>query len=103
MTPEYVFPGSGALLAHKLGLEGVPALDIRQQCAAMLFGMQIIDGLVQSGAARTILFVGAEAHAGFMPWENWNALDPASGETAPIKRAMATINFLRATDRDAGL
>src|SRR5580704_5116552 len=22
MTPDYVFPGSGALLAHKLGLEG---------------------------------------------------------------------------------
>ena len=43
MTPEYVFPGSGALLAHKLGLDGVPALDIRQQCAAMLFGMQIVD------------------------------------------------------------
>ena len=47
MTPDYVFPGSGALLAHKLGLEGVPALDIRQQCAAMLFGLQIVDGLDQ--------------------------------------------------------
>src|SRR6202044_2597314 len=83
MTPEYVFPGSGALLAHKLGLKGVPALDIRQQCAAMLFGLQIVDGLIQSGAARTILFVGAEAHAGFMPWEDWAALDRASARPAP--------------------
>ena len=40
MTADFVFPGSGALLAHKLGLRGVPALDIRQQCAAMLFGLQ---------------------------------------------------------------
>jgi hypothetical protein len=79
MTPDYVFPGSGALLADKLGLRDVPALDIRQQCAAMLFGLQIVDGLVKSGAARTILFVGAEAHAGFMPWDDWDALDPATG------------------------
>jgi 3-oxoacyl-[acyl-carrier-protein] synthase-3 len=118
MTPEYVFPGSGALLAHKLGLQGVPALDIRQQCAAMIFGLQLIDGLVKSGAARTILFVGAEAHAGFMPWEDWDALDPANGrqvtpeqrERANKHRALAILFgdgagalLFRATDRDAGL
>jgi 3-oxoacyl-[acyl-carrier-protein] synthase-3 len=118
MTPDYVFPGSGALLAHKLGLRGVPALDIRQQCAAMLFGMQVIDGLVKSGAARTILFVGAEAHAGFMPWEDWDALDPATGreatpeqkERANKHRALAVLFgdgagalVFRATERDAGL
>jgi len=31
MTPDYVFPGSAAVLAAKLGLDGTPALDIRQQ------------------------------------------------------------------------
>src|SRR5262245_3476016 len=50
MTPEHVFPGSGALLGAKLGIPGVPALDIRQQCAAMPFGFQLADGLVASGA-----------------------------------------------------
>ena len=70
MTPDYVFPGSAALVGAKLGLEGVPGLDIRQQCGAMLFGLQIVDGLVKSGAAKTILFIGAEAHAGFMPWDD---------------------------------
>jgi 3-oxoacyl-[acyl-carrier-protein] synthase-3 len=118
MTPDYVFPGSGALLAHKLGLRGVPALDIRQQCAAMLFGLQLVDGLVKSGAARTILFVGAEAHAGFMPWEDWGALDPAAGREATPEqkqrankhRALAVLFgdgagalVFRATERDAGL
>jgi 3-oxoacyl-[acyl-carrier-protein] synthase-3 len=118
MTPDYIFPGSGALLGHKLGIQGVPALDIRQQCAAMIFGLQIIDGLVKSGAARTILFVGAEAHAGFMPWDDWDALDPATGRSAtPEARARADKHrglavlfgdgagalVFRTTDRDAGL
>lgn len=74
MTPEYVFPGSGGLIGAKLGIPGVPALDIRQQCAAMPFGFQIADGLVNTGAAETILVIGADAHAGFMPWEDWDLL-----------------------------
>ena len=118
MTPDYIFPGSGALLGAKLGMPGVPALDIRQQCAAMLFGLQTIDGLIQTGAAKTILFVGAEAHAGFMPWKDWGALDPKNHreatpedrERADKHRALAVLfgdgagaMVVRATDRDAGL
>ncbi len=118
MTPDYVFPGSGALLGAKLGIDGVPALDIRQQCAAMIFGLQIIDGLIRGGAAKTILFVGAEAHAGFMPWEHWDVVEgrseePVTGaarDRANEHRALAVLFgdgagalVLRATDRDAGL
>jgi 3-oxoacyl-[acyl-carrier-protein] synthase-3 len=118
MTPDHIFPGSGALLGAKLGSPGVPALDIRQQCAAMIFGLQLIDGLIQSGAAKTILFVGAEAHAGFMPWEDWDALEgktdvPVTAEArerANNHRALAVLFgdgagalVFRKTDRDAGL
>jgi len=117
MTPEYIFPGSGALLGAKLGLE-VPALDIRQQCAAMLFGIQLVDGLIKSGAARTVLFVGAEAHAGFMPWNDWDILTgeregevtPEARERANAHRALAVLFgdgagalLFRHTERDAGL
>ncbi len=73
MTPDYIFPGSGALLGSRLGTT-VPALDIRQQCAAVLFGLQVANGLMASGQAETVLFVGAEAHAGFMPWNDWDVL-----------------------------
>lgn len=78
MTPDHVFPGSGGLLGAKLGIPGVPALDIRQQCAAMPFAFQVADGLIASGAAETILVVGAEAHAGFMPWRDWDVLEGKS-------------------------
>ena len=74
MTPDYVFPGSGGLLGAKLGIAGVPALDIRQQCCAMPFAFQLADGLVASGAAKNILVIGGEAHAGFMPWSDWDVL-----------------------------
>ncbi len=74
MTPEYLYPGSGGLLGSKLGISGVPALDIRQQCAAIPFGLQVADGLIATGAARTVLLVGTEAQSGFMPWDDWQAV-----------------------------
>ncbi len=99
MTPDHSFPGSGGLLGAKLGIPGVPALDIRQQCCAMPFALQVANGLVVSGAAKTILIVGAEAHAGFMPWKDWDvlygnsdrAVDPADFDRGTRHRGLAIL------------
>lgn len=82
MTPDYILPGSGALLGSKLGIPSVPALDLRQQCAAVPFSLQVADGLLATGAAKNILLVGAEAHAGFMPWRDWSLLEPGATHAA---------------------
>ncbi len=37
----------------------------------MLYSFQMADALLRADAARTILIVGAEAHAGLMPWSDW--------------------------------
>lgn len=74
MTPEYPFPGPGGLLGAKIGIPGVPALDIRQQCASIPFGLQLADSLILSGVAKRILLVGADTHASFLPWEDWDVL-----------------------------
>jgi len=98
MTPDYLFPGSGGLLGAKLGIPGVAALDIRQQCAAIPFGLHLANSLVISGAAETVLLVGAEAHAGFMPWRDWRPLydptvpvDPVARESATKHRSVAVL------------
>lgn len=75
MTPDYILPGSAPLLGAKIGAVGVPALDIRQQCAAMIYGLQLSNALLESNATKRVLLVGAEAHAGFMPWRDWDVLD----------------------------
>ncbi len=91
MTPDYLFPGSGGLLGAKLGIPGVPALDIRQQCAAFPFGVQVADGLIATGAAETVLFVGAECHAGFMPWSDWDLVTgDKEGKSPPDEYDRAT-------------
>ncbi len=92
MTPDYVIPGPGGILAHKLGCRHIPALDIRQQCAAMPYAIQVADGLVQGGAAKTVLLVGAECHAGFMPWKDWDVLYGADREVAKEDYDYATLH-----------
>jgi 3-oxoacyl-[acyl-carrier-protein] synthase-3 len=78
MTPDHLFPGSGTLLGAKLGCVGVPALDLRAQCAAMLYSFQVAESLLNAGAARRILIVGAEVHAAVMPWRDWDVLEGTS-------------------------
>lgn len=78
MTPDHLFPGSGTLLSSKLGCGDIPALDLRAQCAAMLYSFQLADSLLTSGSARRVLIVGAEAHAAVMPWRDWDVLEGTS-------------------------
>jgi 3-oxoacyl-[acyl-carrier-protein] synthase-3 len=70
MTPDYFFPGSAPFIQRKLGLNEIPCLDIRQQCAGFIYAMQLADAIVRSGQGRRVLVVGAEAHASLVPWSN---------------------------------
>ncbi|MEZ4437803.1 MAG: beta-ketoacyl-ACP synthase III [Polyangiaceae bacterium] len=63
LSPDVFFPGSGCYLQHKLGLPGICALDIRNQCSGFLYGLSIADAWVRTGAYQNILVVGAEVHS----------------------------------------
>jgi 3-oxoacyl-[acyl-carrier-protein] synthase-3 len=82
MTPDHVLPGSGPILGAKLGCPGTPALDVRTQCAAMIYSLQLADALLKTDGIETILVVGSEAHAGFMPWREWDVLEGSGKASA---------------------
>ena len=63
LSPDHNFPGSGCFLGHKLGLGGIPALDVRNQCTGFLYGLSIADAWVRAGMYKRILLVGAEVHS----------------------------------------
>jgi 3-oxoacyl-[acyl-carrier-protein] synthase-3 len=63
LSPEYSFPGSGCLLQRALGVPGVPAFDLRNQCSGFLYGLQMADAFIRAGTYRCVLLVGAEVHS----------------------------------------
>ncbi len=63
LSPDYYFPGCGVLLQRELGIPGIGALDIRNQCSGFVYGLSIADQFVKSGMYKNILLVGAEFHS----------------------------------------
>ena len=73
MTPDLTNPGIAGLAQEKLGLGSVPVFDLRQQCSGFLYGLDLADALIGSNKADTVLVVGAEVHAGYLPWgDTWD-------------------------------
>jgi 3-oxoacyl-[acyl-carrier-protein] synthase III len=63
LSPDVNFPGSGCYLQAKLGLPGICALDVRNQCSGFLYGLSIADAWVRAGAYENVLVVGSEVHS----------------------------------------
>ena len=63
LSPDHFFPGTGVFLGKELGLEGVPALDIRNQCTGFVYGLSIADAWIRVGQYSTVLLVGVEIHS----------------------------------------
>lgn len=60
LSPDHFFPGTGVFLQRELGLQGIPALDIRTQCTGFVYGLSIADAWIRAGVYRTVLLVGVE-------------------------------------------
>ncbi len=66
VTHPYATPSAAALLAHRIGADGVPAFDISAACAGYCYGVAQADALVRSGMAEHVLVVGVEKLSDFV-------------------------------------
>jgi 3-oxoacyl-[acyl-carrier-protein] synthase-3 len=63
LSPDHTFPGTGCFLQEKLGLPGIPALDVRAQCSGFIYGLSVADAWIRAGQYKCILLVGTEVHS----------------------------------------
>ena len=66
LSPDIHFPGTAVFLQHKLGIAqktSCACFDIRQQCSAFVYGLQMADAFIKTGVYKRILLVGAELHS----------------------------------------
>ena len=68
--PDYFLPGSGCLLQEKMGFPTIGTLDIRQQCAGFIYGLDIADQYIKNGRYKNILFVCSEVQSTTIDYSN---------------------------------
>jgi 3-oxoacyl-[acyl-carrier-protein] synthase-3 len=59
-TPDMVFPSTACILQNKLGTSGSAAFDVQAVCSGFIYATTVANAMIQSGAVRRALVVGAE-------------------------------------------
>jgi 3-oxoacyl-[acyl-carrier-protein] synthase-3 len=67
-TPDNVYPSTGCMLQHRLGIKECVAFDIQAACSGSIFGMDMANQYIKSGAAKTVLVVGTEISSRIVDW-----------------------------------
>src|SRR5439155_398888 len=55
LSPDIDFPGTASLLQRKLGVRGMPVMDVRNQCSGFVYMLAVADAWIRSGDARYVL------------------------------------------------
>jgi len=63
LSPDHYFPGIGVIVQAKLGLLGIGALDIRNQCSGFIYALSVADQYIRTHIFRKILLVAAEVQS----------------------------------------
>lgn len=66
LSPDYYFPGIAPMVQHKLNFPNIPALDIRVQCSAFVYAINLADALIKSGQCKRILLVFSDVQSKFL-------------------------------------
>lgn len=75
-TPDHPCPATAPEVAMRLGLGAVPAFDLAAVCSGFVYALAAGDTWIRSGAAQTVLVIGAETYS--------TIVDPADRNTAVI-------------------
>jgi len=69
-TPDLIFPSTACLLQARLGIPGCGAFDVNAACSGFVYALGVADKFIVSGAAKTVLVVGAEPLTRLVDWND---------------------------------
>lgn len=94
-TADSLIPSAASILQHKLGAYAAAAFDLNAACSGFVYALVVATNMIQAGANRTVLVVGAE--------KLHRHLDFTDRSTAVLFGDGAGAVVLEATDRPLGL
>ncbi|MEU2718488.1 beta-ketoacyl-ACP synthase III [Streptomyces sp. NPDC007205] len=91
-TPDRPCPATAPEVAHRLGLDEVPAVDVAAVCSGFVYALGLAEALVRAGACHQPLVIGAEVYT--------SIIDPQDRNTAVIFGDGAGAMLLRRGHRE---
>lgn len=69
-TPDKVFPGTACIVQRRMGIGGCGAFDIQAACSGFVYGLDLGDRYIRTGAGENVLVIGAETLTRLTNWED---------------------------------
>lgn len=89
-TPDRLLPATAVDVQAILGCTNAAAFDIAAACSGWLYGTIVGESMIQSGAAETVLVIGAEKLSTIVDWSDRNTcILFADGAGATVLRRCA--------------
>jgi len=70
VTPDHLFPATACLVQDALGADHAAAFDLSAGCSGFIYALAVAAHLLETGAYRTALVVGAETLSRITNWSD---------------------------------
>ncbi len=67
-SPDMLFPSTGCILQHRLGIDKAVCFDISAACSGSVFGIITAQQYLAMGRYKNALVIGAEVLSSFVDW-----------------------------------
>jgi 3-oxoacyl-[acyl-carrier-protein] synthase-3 len=95
VTPDMVFPSTGAILADKLGAPDAAAYDLSAGCTGFMYAVAQAYGMLAGGLAHKALVVGGDVLSKILDWsDRGTAVLFGDGAGAVVMERVAEGGFL---------
>ena len=99
-SPDYFLPTSACIIHERLGLpKACGALDFNLGCSGYIYGLSLAKGLVETGAAKKVLFLTSETYSKYISLDD-RAARPLFGDGAAATLVSAQNAGQRATKEE---
>lgn len=72
VTPDMLFPATACLVQDKIGCKNAWGFDLSAACSGFLFALQTGAGLIESGAYKKVLVIGADKMSSIVDYTDRN-------------------------------
>ncbi|BAG84013.1 MAG: ketoacyl-ACP synthase III [Candidatus Azobacteroides pseudotrichonymphae] len=94
-TPDYPFPNSASLIAHKVGITNAFGFDMEAACSGFIYALEVAQGFIVSGKHKKVMIIAGDVLSVFIDYSDRN--------TSPIFGDGCGCALVEATMEDIGL